>query len=181
MNRIYPALLILFTSILINACTDNGPSAKVDPAFRSKTILRSFSDTTKKDTFKIVLKGDQPKNMQFIFTITPEHSAPIYTKIIKGKDLLDNYKDNVDLVKSKKQVQFLQEEVGLFFDEENFLEPAVTENEQPDKNTPDKNFFAELKRTGVNGFQYRLGKESKVYIAWSAAEKKVKPYYDCCK
>ena len=75
----------------------------------------------------------------------------------------------------------MQDEMGLFFDEENFLEPAVTADEQPDKNTPDKNFFTELKQSGVNGFKYRLGKESNLYIAWSQQEKKVKTYYECCK
>lgn len=180
MKRIFPALLIALLSILV-ACQGSGPAAKIDPASRTKTVLRSFSDTTKLDTFKIVLKGDHPKEMELIFTITPPDKPAIYTKIIKATSLLENYKDNLDLGKEKKQVAFMEEEVGLFFEEENFLEPAVTETEEPDKNTPDKNFFTELKHTGVNGFKYRLGKESKVYIAWSDAEGKVKPYYDCCK
>lgn len=173
------ALFIL--SLFLLACNRPEPAAKIDPSSRSKTVLRSFTDTAKLDTFKILLKGDHPKDMELVFTITPDNGVPVFTKVLKGTELLDNYKESLDLKKEKKQVQFLQEEVGLFFDEENFLEPAVTETEEPDKNTPDKNFFAELKKTGVNGFKYRLGKESKVYIAWSIAEGKVKPYYECCK
>jgi len=170
----------LLICLFLTACHQEKAS-KIPPASRTKVMLRSFSDTTKLDTFKIVLNGERPKNMELVFTITPASGKPIYTKTLKATALLDNYKDNVDLGKEKKQVQFMQDELALFLDEENFLEPAVTENELPDKNTTDKSFFAELKRSGVNGFKYRLGKESNVYIAWSAAEGKVKTYYECCK
>lgn len=174
------AFSILF---LISFCMASCRQEKVpgiDPASRTKVALRSFTDTTTLDTFKIVLKGERPKNMELVFTITTPAGKNIYTKVLKATALLDNYKDNVDLGKEKKQVKFLQDELGLFLDEENFLEPAVTEDEQPDKNTPDKIFFAELKQSGLNGFKYRLGKESNVYIAWSAKASQVKPYYECC-
>lgn len=178
MKRIYISLVIL--SFFAAACNQTDKDS-IPVTSRSKTAFRSFTDTTKLDTFKLILKGDKPKNMQLVFTITPADGKPVYTKILQAKELLDNYKESLDLGKEKKQVKFIEQELDLFFGEENFLEPAVTETEEPDKNTPDKNFFAELKRTGLNGFQYRLGKESKVYIAWSAAEKRVKPYYECCK
>lgn len=119
--------------------------------------------------------------MELRFSITPQNGSPVYSKILKATELLDNYKESVDLGKSKKQVKFIEQELQLFFAEENFLDPAVTDTEEPDKNTPDKNFFAELKSSGVNGFQYRLGKESKIYIAWSNQQKMVLPYYECCK
>jgi serine/threonine-protein kinase RIO1 len=72
-------------------------------------------------------------------------------------------------------------EYKLFLDDENFLEPAVTENETPDQYTPDKKFHNELKQSALNGFKYRTGKETNIYIAWSEKEKRVKPYYNCCK
>lgn len=179
MKRTY--LYLIMPAIFFAACNSGDKSDEKSVPPRSITTLHSFTDTTKLDTFKLVLKGEKPKNMELIFTITPAGSKPVYTKIIKAKELLDNYKEGLDLGREKKQIKFIEEELDLFFAEENFLEPAVTETEEPDKNTPDKNFFAELKRTGLNGFQYRLGKESKVYIAWSAADRKTKPYYECCK
>jgi len=180
MKRILTALF--FLAVCISACNSSGSgSGVINDSARTKITLHSFSDTSKLDTFRISLKGDKPKEMELVFTITPESGTPVFMKIFKATDLLDNYKDNVDLGKKKKQVKFLQAELNLFFAEENFLEPAVTENEEADKNTPDKNFFAELKETGVNGFQFRTGKESKVYIAWSVSGQKVKPYYECCK
>ena len=178
MKSICPALFMMI--LLLSACNSNGPSSRVDPASRVKIAMHSFSDTATKDTFKLVLAGDKPKDMVFTFTIRPADSRPIYTKVILAKDLLGNYGNELDLDKTKKQIKFLNDEMQLFFQEENFLDPAVTENETPDKNTPDQTFFNELKRSGVAGFQYRLGKESKVYIAWSATSKSVKPYYNCC-
>lgn len=178
MKPIYFSLLSL---LLFAACHSDKPAATIDPAKRTETALRSFSDTTKKDTFKLVLKGEKAADMALIFTITPAGSKSIYTKILNAKDLLNNYKESLDLGKEKKQVQFMEDELHGFFEDENFIEPAVTAAEQPDKNTPDKNFFAELKTSGLNGFKYRTGKESKVYIAWSAKDQKVKPYYECCR
>lgn len=177
MKNICSALLVL--CLFLTACHQES-TIQIDPASKMKVVLRSFSDTTKLDTFKIVLNGERPKDMELVFTITPASGNTIYTKILKASALLDNYKDNVDLRKEKKQLQFMQDELALFLDDENFLEPAVTADMKPDKNTPDKNFFAELKRSGVNGFKYRLGKESNIYIAWSGTEGKVKSYYECC-
>jgi len=177
MKLIYIALL---PALFLAACHTNDTAVHIDPAKRIKIALKPFSDTTKQDTFKVILKGDKPSNMALVFTITPAGSKSIYTKILPAKELLDNYKESVDLGKEKKKVEFMEDELNLFFDEENFIEPAVMPTEQPDKNIPDKNFFAELKSSHVNGFKYRTGKESKVYIAWSNQAQQVKPYYECC-
>jgi len=178
MKSIYTILLL---PVFFAACNSSEKSAKPPIQERSRTALHAFTDTTALDTFKLVLKGTKPKNMELIFTITPLNGKPVYTRTLIAKELLDNYKEGVDLGREKKQVKFIEEELNLFFEEENFLDPAVTGTEAPDKNAPDKKFFEELRRSGLNGFQYRLGKESKIYIAWSAAESKVKPYYECCK
>nr|WP_199082070.1 hypothetical protein [Pedobacter sp. ASV19] len=74
----------------------------------------------------------------------------------------------------------MTDEFNFFLEDENFLEPAVTSDEIPDQYTADKAFYEELKRSNLNGFKYRISKETKVYIAWSALEKKVKIYYKCC-
>lgn len=179
MKRLCAPLLIL--CLYFSSCTSGNKTTAIPAQDRSKVILHSFTDTTKQDTFKIVLLGNKPSEMELKFTITPVNGIPVYTKVIKATSLLDNYKESVDLGKEKKQVAFIKEELQLFFAEENFLDPAVTDTEEPDKNTPDKTFFEELKHSGLNGFQYRLGKETKQYIAWSAQEKKVKPYYECCR
>lgn len=68
----------------------------------------------------------------------------------------------------------------IFFAEDNFLEPAVMPEDKADSYVPDKALYEELKKSGLNGFKYRLGKENNIYIAWSEKEQKVKIYYNCC-
>ncbi len=175
MKRIYISFMVM---LLFAACNSDNQGKQIGN--RTKTALRPFSDTAKSDTFRIVLNGNKPKDMELVFTIHKAGGAVIYTQTLKATALLDNYKETLDLDKEKQQIQFMQEELNLFFEDENFIEPAVTETEEADENTPDKSFFAELKKSSLNGFKYRLGKESKVYIAWSEKEKKVKVYYQCC-
>lgn len=182
MKKTHHLYILLFFGILA-ACNGNksSNSASLKSAAEGHTLLKPFSDSLKVDTFKVVLKGDAPKNMLIRFTITAHDGVRIYQKDLKATDLIKNYQSTLDLEKESKQKDFILQEYNLFFEDENFLEPAVTENENPDTYTPDKDFFSELKRSGLNGFKYRLGNENKVYIAWSAKEKKVLPYYSCCK
>ncbi len=145
-----------------------------------KSVTKPFSDIEKLDTFKVVLSGDKPKNMRLKFSIISYKGQEIYTQHFEAKTLIDQYKQTVDLKNEDKQVAFMKKEFDMFFDDENFLEPAVTETEHADQFVPDKAFFAELKQSGLNGFMYQMGQENKVYIAWSRAQNKVKIYYKCC-
>ena len=170
-------LPILIVIGIATACSHSNKSAeKTDP----QIVLKPFSDSLKADTFKLVLHGGKLQEMSMDFSITAHTGQQIYNKIFKATDLINNYKASVDLEKERTQVSFIKDEFKLFFDEENFLEPAVTENESPDQYTPDTLFYNELKKSRLNGFKYRSGKETSVYIAWSEQEKKVKPYYKCC-
>lgn len=170
-------LLLLFG--VMSACNSN--DQKLNGTNKNRVVLKPFSDTLQIDTFKVELQGESLKEMVINFSITAYNGKLIYQKNFKASDLIENYKTNVDLKKERSQIDFILNEYKLFLDEENFLEPAVTENENPDQYTPDKDFYNELKKSSLNGFKYRTGKENNVYIAWSENEQKVKPYYNCCK
>lgn len=175
--------LLLFVGIISVASCSSDPKTQTQKSSVSEQvnqIVKPFSDLEKLDTFRVVLTGTKPKNMLLTFSITAHSGQRIYSQNFEGKSLIDLYKQTVDLKKEDKQIAFLQQELKMFFEEENFLEPAVTETEEPDHFVPDKGFFAELKQSGLNGFKYRLGQENKVYIAWSTREHKVKIYYKCC-
>lgn len=172
-------ILILFALGLLTACNSSDHQNFSKTA--DQVVLKPFSDSLKADTFKVSLMGNVLKDITIRFTITSHDGQLIYNKDFKATDLIENYKSSVDLKKERTQLAFIKDEYKLFFEDENFLEPAVTENEKPDKNTPDINFYNELKQSALNGFKYRSGKETSVYIAWSEKEKKVKPYYSCCK
>ena len=170
-------LLLLFFASAIAAC-----NSKTDKAAQNvqKTKLQAFTDTVQLDTFKIALLGEESKDMKLLFTITTNKGEQVYKKEILADELLKSYLATADLKNEAKKVKFLNDEVNFFFEDEHFLMPAITEQEKPDNNTPDKVFYEELKASKLNGFSYRLGKDTNIYIAWSAKDKKVKIYYKCC-
>lgn len=173
----------LFIAVLSLASCSSDPKSttnKVQVHEQVKQITKPFSDLEQLDTFSVVLTGDKPKNMMLLFSITAHDGKQIYSQNFEAKTLIEHYKQTVDLKKEDKQIAFIKQEFEMFFEEDNFLEPAVTETEEPDQFVPDKAFYSELKQTGLNGFMYRLGQENKVYIAWSAREQRVKIYYKCC-
>jgi len=146
----------------------------------NQSVTKPFSDLKIPDTFKIELTGRKPEEMVLNFTIKKAGGSEIYNARLKGSDLLGNTDPNVDLSKEKDQVIFLKTIADDFFAEDNFLEPAVMPEDKADNYVPDKALYEELKKTGLNGFKYRLGKENNLYIAWSEKDQKVKIYYNCC-
>lgn len=175
----------LFITALISvaflfACSGDRKHSSSQHEEKEQVLLKPFSDTLAADSFKVILKGVKPKDMVLHFTITSHTGEEIYSKDFKAADLIANYQSTLELNKEKAQLAFIEKEYDLFFEEENFLEPAVTESQQADQYTPDRIFHEELKRSNLNGFKYRLSNETKVYIAWSEKEKKVKVYYQCC-
>lgn len=174
-------LSILFCTLYACQQDRNSAEDKAAAAFKGSTsVQKNFSDTTALDTFVIELKGEKTDDMLLKFKIITAAGKEIYNVDLNAKSLVDNTDPNIDLRKEKDRQSFIKNIAANFFDEENFLEPAVLEDQQSDNNTPDKAFFVELKKTQLNGFRYRLGKESNLYIAWSTADQKVKVYYKCC-
>lgn len=186
MNRLFATLI--FSSFFFFACTRNPGSDGTSSSGTAsslnlkevKQVTRPFTDLDKQDTFRVVLTGGKPKEMLLSFSIISHEGKEIYKQEFKAAQILESYKGNVDLKKEASQIKFMHDELDLFLDEENFLEPAITETEEPDKNATDLAFYQELKQSGFNGFKYRLGKARQVYIAWSAKAGKVKVYYQCC-
>lgn len=171
---------ILLSAAFLSACSP-GKKETITAADMQKTFVKPFSDSLSADTFRLQIEGERPEDMRLHFTITSYRRHQIYDTLIPASSLFKNYDATINLNKKNNQIKFLKEEMSRFFDEENFMEPAVTESETPDKNVPDKAFFEELKQKQLNGFAYRLGKDQKIYIAWSTLQGKVKTYYSCCK
>lgn len=179
MNIRYTALPVLILLFLMSACNDSGKEPVVSKPL-TKQLTRPFSDLVKADTFKVSLTGTDPKTMVLRFKIINFEGKEIFSKNLGAPELLDNYKESVDLTKEETQRSFIKDEFEHFLDDENFIEPAVTENEQADQHSPDHLFYNELKETGLNGFKIRMTKENKIYIGYSEKEQQVKVYYTCC-
>ncbi len=171
-NILFLAIISLF---LFSACQSSSTTEGTsDLAALEKTTTTPFTDTVKLDTFKVSWKGTAAKGSEILFKIISYKGDEIYNTSIQADELT---KDNDKLKTEVDKINYLKNEITYFFDEEHFLWPAVMPHEKPDKNVPDKAFYEELKQTKLNGFNYRLGKEAKVYIAWSVKENKVKVYY----
>lgn len=174
-------LIFLLPFFLIFGCNNQEGKGTAQIAGLKNQVVKNFSDSLLADTFIVKVIGSTLDSQKLDFRIINYKGKEIYQVNISSASLLKNYDATIDLKKKKNQATFLQAELDRFFDEENFMEPAITESETPDKNVPDMAFYEELKTSGLNGFFYRLGKEDKIYIGWSAKENKVKPYYNCCK
>ena len=173
-------ILRLLLGLAILAFAACSPEPKKVIPLPEKVALKPFTDTVHLDTFKVVLKGKESKDMSLVFTITNYKGVQIYKEEIKATVLLKSYLASEDLKKENDKIKFLNDEVNFFFEEEHFLIPAVTTAEKPDNNAPDKAFYIELKQSQLNGFDYSLGKDKQIYIAWSNIAQKVKVYYKCC-
>lgn len=175
-------LLNAFCLILFSACKSGDKKESDSLEFKNvnSSIAKSFSSLKTLDTFKIELTGRKPEDMVLNFTIKNSLGNEIYNAKLKGTELLGSTDPNIDLSKEKDQIIFLKTIANDFFSDDNFLEPAVMPDDKADNYTPDKALYAELKKSGLNGFKYRLGKENNIYIAWSEKEQKVKIYYNCC-
>ncbi|ARS39492.1 hypothetical protein CA265_07440 [Sphingobacteriaceae bacterium GW460-11-11-14-LB5] len=176
------SITLLLLTIVFFACNSDNKKETNAIEFKNvnQSLAKSFSDLKRLDTFKIELTGRKPEEMVLNFTIKNADGKEIYNTKIKGTELLGSTDPNVDLSKEKDQVIFLKTIADDFFSDDNFLEPAVMPEDKADNYTPDKALYEELKKSGLNGFKYRLGKENNIYIAWSEKEQKVKIYYNCC-
>ena len=163
-------LLAFIAIFFASSCT----SKPTEVTHVEKTITTPFTDTVKLDTFKVSLQKTTSKGNALIFKIIAYQGKEIYQTNIQTDALI---KANDNLKTERDKMKFLTNEVQYFFEDEHFLWPAVMPNEQADKNVPDKAFHDELKQTKLNGFNYHIGKDAKVYIAWSVKEQKVKVYY----
>jgi len=180
MKRIATPLVFLMGILIISCKGKKEETQTADFKNVNSSITQSFSSLNTLDTFKITLTGRKPEEMVLTFSITTSQRKEIYNTKIKGTDLLGSTDPNIDLRKEKDQIAFIKTIAKDFFNEDNFLEPAVMPDDKADQYTPDKALYEELKKNRLNGFKYRLGKENNIYIAWSEKEQKVKIYYNCC-
>ncbi|MGF1923541.1 MAG: hypothetical protein ACQUHE_05135 [Bacteroidia bacterium] len=171
----YICLLLAIATITFTACnTKPKASGTSNLAHIQNSATSPFSDTLRLDTFKVALEGNNAKESKLNFKIIAHDGKEIYNTSIKGYELL---KTNAKLKTESDKMNFLKDRIKYFFEDEHFLWPAVLPNEKPNNNVADLAFYDELKQSQLNGFNYHIGEESKIYIAWSAKENKVKVYY----
>jgi hypothetical protein len=177
-KRIYLLLAIIIT---ISACnqdkalkkkSSNKISVKSSKVLLSAMKLHVFSDTIKKDTFKLMLMGKTIKDSKGLFEIASFDHKRIYSLQFQAADLLG---DLIDFPLTDRQKRdTITNRFKTFFSRENFQTPALNKSEVLDTVYVNKEDFDDIKPDSLStGFIYSLGYEGFVELAWSKKRKKV--------
>ena len=176
--------LLIFIIITTIACTKNKNLKKKSSnktsvrasqnskILLSETKLHTFSDTVKKDTFKLLLIGKTIKDGKGLFEITSFDRKRIYSVQFQAVDLPG---DLIDLPLTDRQKDdTITNRFRTFFSKENFETPALSKSEALDTVYVEKEDFDDIKPYPSSiGFIYSLGYEGFVKVAWSKKRKKV--------
>mgnify|MGYP006253084003 CR=1 FL=1 len=148
----------------------------------SVTHTRLFSNSTNKDTFKLKVKGDDILKSRIFFTITTSKGDVIHTESFDGYSLID-YRLTEEKANPNDDDRraYIQQRMQHFFDDENFLVPAIKAEEEFESQYSNKAFWEDIKNdNNAVGFYYLIGEEDGRSIAYSKKMKKVVMYFNCC-
>lgn len=163
------------------------PNESVDPTEKSNflienKIMHAFSNPSKKDEFRIVIKGKSLLNGKVILTITSSEGKNLVTEEFDANYLLGY--DFTGNINSKKETDaFIQKRIREFFSEDRFSTPAIEDDITFEDQSYyiDKETWEEIKADKQSiGFYYLLGAEDGRHIAFSRKKGKVVMFYNCC-
>ncbi len=103
-------LLNLFTlTIFLAACTNASKKNITSTTTVQQThSVQSFSDTVTTGYLQSCFAGRRSQKTCCLPLVLPPYNGnEIYKQVLKAKDLIDNYKETVDLSKEKSQREFI--------------------------------------------------------------------------
>ena len=155
-------------------------SPSIDSILIESRVEHEFSQIDKKDEFYICIRGKSIVEGRVIFKIVRSDKTVILEKEFPTY-LLMNYGFDGDLNSIKDREKYMISRIEEFFNEKNFLYPAIKKDEQFDQDYSDKETWDEIKsdQTAI-GFSYLVGEEDGRKIAFSKKQKKVVMYFNCC-
>lgn len=138
-----------------------------------------FSLKDKLDFFSIAIYGNSIIEGTVKFTIKDYMGNEILNEEFPAKSLLGYYLDYDASIKEKED--FIRKRIADFFKEENFHDPAISEDEIFDKDYSNLKIWNDIysDRSAI-GFFYLIGEEDGRMIAFSKTLKKVVMYFNCC-
>jgi hypothetical protein len=179
-----PFLFLIF-SIIITSCNhDAKKSALVkrhkqptrpdavdtNKILLSRTHLHAFSDQSKLDTFKLIIRGSSINTGSLKFEIISYKNEKIYNENYSAVDLLGDLDD----LSAKESEDTIKSRFSHFFNPDDFYTPALdrkldlTDTDYVDIKTQ-KDISADP--TAI-GFIYSIGYETSLEIAYSKKQKK---------
>jgi hypothetical protein len=138
----------------------------------SKVILHAFSDSVKKDTFKLTLIGRSILNGKVRFQIIAWDHLEIHQEVFDAFGLLGDLNDV--LPRNKEKIDTIQARFYDFFNAKAFQKPALDKRDEPDTDYVPLKVYQDIKADSTAiGFNYAHGYESMFEIAWSKRNKRV--------
>jgi hypothetical protein len=139
-----------------------------------------FSNTSDKDTFKLILIGDSLSNSIALFSIVSHNGKGLYEDTAWVSGSHEEFNDaNILVPLSQSRIDSnCREGVKSFFKESNFVKPVITDEDAEINNLNDSTQWEDIKTdpTAI-GFVYGNGIKE-IRIAYSKKQRKVINYYN---
>ena len=142
-----------------------------------------FSDSVKKDTFKLVLSGDSLTSSIAIFSITSFKGKQIYYDSAQGTDIGEEYlaAHAIREATYSQWIKAIKYRTASFFEDSNFVNackvPADGRCGEHPELTDSANWVEIHTSKKVIGFHYFYWGVDDFYIAWSKKQQKAVMYW----
>jgi len=151
-----------------------------DSVLIENKVMHAFSQIDNKDEFYICIKGKSILDGKMIFKITKSDGTELLNEEFPSY-LLMGYGFEADTNSEKDKEDYIKKRIKDFFNEINFIYPAIKSDETFDEDYSDKEIWDEIKSDQtVIGFSYLIGEEDGRKIAFSKKKGKVVMYFNCC-
>lgn len=143
------------------------------------SIEKSFSNPNFKDRFIISITGKTIVEGEMLFQIVDSKGEQLFVVKHPSNYLIGFGIDYESTIEEKEN--YIKKRVMEFFNDNNFFEPAISADEEYDKDYSNKKIWHDIKSDSTSvGFYYLVGIENGCRISFSKKEKKVMTYFCCC-
>jgi hypothetical protein len=202
MRKIFATFLSIFLVIVLTFCFKNSNGGEndiqlreiktdliektvfiktnIDSVLIENKVLHPFSQIDIKDEFYICIKGKSILEGTIIFKITKSDGTVLLYEEFPSNSLM-GYEFEGDFNSEKEVETFIKKRIKEFFNETNFIYPAIKSDETFDEDYSDRDIWNEIKSDlTIIGFSYLIGEEDGRKIAYSKKKRKVVMYFNCC-
>ena len=151
-----------------------------DSILIEQRVMHAFSQIDKKDEFYVCIKGESIVEGKMIFKIISHNGTEILKEEFPSYLLMD-YGFEGDINSIKDREDYMKIRIEEFFNENNFINPAIAVDDKFEADYSDKEIWDDIKSdpTAI-GFYYLIGEEDGRRIAFSKKTGKVVMYFNCC-
>jgi hypothetical protein len=141
----------------------------------NKIFMHPFSDPIRSDKFTLSITGKSILKGKVTFRIINFSGKQIFKEVYNPEDLLGDMADDLT---TKQKIDTIRNRMNHFFDEWNFVKPAIDPTEKYEEDEADLKIWKDIKSdTNAIGFIYSMYYESTFGIAWSRKNHKVVQFF----